>query len=112
MSDAHHEEEVLGKAYDGRLMRRLLRYLRPYKWRALSSLFLTILSAPLILAGPPLTKAAVDLYLQPDPAKPPTGFSLFLKESAEWFGLGSTPIEGVTFIAIVFFIANVAGFAV
>ena len=27
-----HEEEVLGKAYDARLMRRLLAYLRPHKW--------------------------------------------------------------------------------
>ena len=26
-----HEEEVLGKAYDARLMRRLLGYLRPHK---------------------------------------------------------------------------------
>ena len=30
MADGIHEEEVLGKAYDGRLMRRLVRYLRPY----------------------------------------------------------------------------------
>ena len=29
---SNQEEEVLGKAYDGRLMRRLLTYLRPYKW--------------------------------------------------------------------------------
>ncbi len=27
------EEEVLGKAYDSRLMKRLLVYLRPYKWQ-------------------------------------------------------------------------------
>ena len=27
-----HDDEILGKAYDARLMRRLLRYLRPY-WR-------------------------------------------------------------------------------
>ncbi len=31
MSDGFHEEEVLGKAYDARLMRRLLGYLRPYR---------------------------------------------------------------------------------
>ena len=28
-----HEEEALGKAYDSRLMRRLLRYMKPYAWR-------------------------------------------------------------------------------
>ena len=27
------EEEVLGKAYDSRLMKRLLQYLRPYRWQ-------------------------------------------------------------------------------
>src|ERR1700686_2434040 len=61
----HHEEEVLGKAYDARLMKRLLTYLWPYKWHALTSLMLTILSAPLVLAGAPLTKAAIDLFLDP-----------------------------------------------
>jgi len=33
MADAHQEEEVLGKAYDSRLMKRLLTYLRPYRWQ-------------------------------------------------------------------------------
>jgi ATP-binding cassette, subfamily B, multidrug efflux pump len=61
----HHEEEVLGKAYDARLMKRLLTYLWPYKWHALTALVLTILSAPLGLAGPPLTKVAIDLFLAP-----------------------------------------------
>ena len=28
---AHHEDDVIGKAYDARLMRRLLAYLRPYR---------------------------------------------------------------------------------
>ena len=40
-----HEEEVLGKAYDSRLMKRLLRYLAPYKWQvaiALGSIFLKV----------------------------------------------------------------------
>lgn len=31
-ADSYHEEEVLGKAYDARLMKRLLRYIKPYKW--------------------------------------------------------------------------------
>ena len=40
------EEEVLGKAYDSRLMRRLLGYLRPYAgYIALSLVFLFIYSA-------------------------------------------------------------------
>ena len=108
----HHEEEVLGKAYDSRLMRRLLRYLWPYKWYALTALVLTMGSAPLVLAGPPLTKAAIDLFLAPDPSKPVSGFALFLKHSAERFGFGASAYQGMVFIAIVFFIANIAAFAV
>ncbi|HLG14047.1 MAG TPA: ABC transporter ATP-binding protein [Blastocatellia bacterium] len=112
MTESHQEEEVLGKAYDARLMRRLLRYLRPHKARALTSLVLTILSAPLALAGPPLTKAAIDLFLAPQPGVEPTGFSLFLKQTAEVVGLGGTPFQGLLFIAIVFLLANLASFAV
>ncbi|HWC77195.1 MAG TPA: ABC transporter ATP-binding protein [Blastocatellia bacterium] len=111
MSDAH-EEEVLGKAYDSRLMRRLLRYLWPYKWRALTSLVLTILSAPLVLAGPPLTKAAIDLFLAPDDANPPSSFALFLKSAAERLGFGESAYQGIVFIAIVFLLANITAFAV
>jgi len=112
MAESHHEEEVLGKAYDARLMKRLLKYLWPYKWHAVTSLVLTILSAPLVLAGPPLTKAAIDLFLAPDPSKPPSGFALFLKHLADRFGFGASAYQGIAFIALVFFIANVAAFAV
>lgn len=108
----HHEEEILGKAYDARLMRRLLTYLWPYKWHALTALVLTMGSAPLVLAGAPLTKAAIDLFLAPDPSKPVTGFALFLKHLAERFGFGASAYRGIVFIAIVFLIANIAAFAV
>ena len=108
----HHEEEVLGKAYDARLMRRLLTYLWPYKWRALISLVLTILSAPLVLSGPPLTKAAIDLFLAPNDANPPSSFALFLKHMGESLGFGESAYQGVAFIAIVFLIASLAAFAV
>jgi ATP-binding cassette, subfamily B, multidrug efflux pump len=112
MAESHHEEEVLGKAYDARLMRRLLTYLLPYKWYALTSLVLTILSAPLVLAGPPLTKAAIDLFLAPDPAKPASGFALLLKNLADRFGFADSAYQGIAFIAIVFLLASVAAFAV
>jgi ATP-binding cassette, subfamily B, multidrug efflux pump len=113
MADSHHEEEVLGKAYDTRLMRRLLRYLWPYKGRALAALVLTVLSAPLVLAGPPLIKAAIDLFMDPnrDPAKV-KGFTAFLKHTADRVGLGDSAYQGIAFIAIVFLLANLAAFAV
>ena len=42
---SNQEEEVLGKAYDGRLMRRLLTYLRPYKWHVVIALAAIILKS-------------------------------------------------------------------
>ena len=109
---SHHEEEVLGKAYDSRLMRRMLKYLLPYKWYALTALFLIIISAPLSLAGPPLTKVAIDVFLQPDPNNPPTGFALMVKHAADFFGFGGNAVTGITFIAILFFVANHLSFTV
>src|SRR5215475_2764957 len=57
------EEEVLGKAYDGRLMRRLLTYLRPYRWQVVVALSAIIFKAGLDVLGPFLTKTAIDKYL-------------------------------------------------
>jgi len=55
-----HEEEALGKAYDGRLMRRLLKYLRPHRKSVITATTLLILTSLLELVGPLLTKAAID----------------------------------------------------
>jgi len=57
------EEEVLGKAYDSRLMKRLLGYLRPYKWQVVVALVSIILKAGADVLGPYLTKTAIDKYL-------------------------------------------------
>ncbi|MGH9618568.1 MAG: ABC transporter ATP-binding protein [Bryobacteraceae bacterium] len=59
------EEEVLGKAYDSRLMRRLLAYLKPYKRVVAVSLALLLIDSLLQIIGPLLTKIAVDRYLVP-----------------------------------------------
>ncbi len=64
MSNAH-EEEALGKAYDSHLMRRLMQYMRPYKWRVIFALTLTLAVTPLELAPPKLFQVAVDKYLVP-----------------------------------------------
>ena len=55
-----YEEEVLGKAYDSRLMARLLRYLRPYKLQVAGALVLLMLASLLGVVGPYLTKIALD----------------------------------------------------
>jgi ATP-binding cassette subfamily B protein len=57
------EEEVLGKAYDSRLMKRLLGYLRPYKWQVVVALLSIVLKAGADVLGPFLTKTAIDKYL-------------------------------------------------
>jgi ATP-binding cassette subfamily B multidrug efflux pump len=58
-----HDEEVLGKAYDARLMRRLLRYLRPY-WRSVVvALAAIVAGGAAALAQPYLMKLAIDRYV-------------------------------------------------
>ena len=63
MADNYHEEEVLGKAYDSRLMKRLLTYLKPYKWLIVLSVIVLVISSLAQLAGPYLTKIAIDKYI-------------------------------------------------
>jgi ATP-binding cassette subfamily B protein len=60
-----HEEEVLGKAYDSRLMKRILRYLRPYRWQVIVALISILLKAGADAVGPFLTLVAIDRYLAP-----------------------------------------------
>jgi ATP-binding cassette subfamily B protein len=58
-----HEEEVLGKAYDARLMRRLLAYLRPHKWYVGGALLALVGDAVVQLVPPYLVKIAIDRYI-------------------------------------------------
>lgn len=58
--DRSREEETAGKAYDMRLIRRLLRYLRPYRLGVAGSIALLFVGAALELAGPWITKLLLD----------------------------------------------------
>ena len=60
-----HDEEVLGKAYDSVLMRRLLRYLWPYRAQVALALVAIVSAAGLQLAQPYLVKVAIDRHIQP-----------------------------------------------
>ncbi len=82
------EEEVLGKVYDGRLMRRLLAYLAPYKLVVAVSLVLVLLVSALKLIGPILTKIAIDEYI------------------------ASGDFEGLNLIALVYVLALVVQFVI
>lgn len=57
---APEDNEILGKAYDSRIARRLLRYLRPYRRELLLSLILMVATTLANVAGPYLVKLAVD----------------------------------------------------
>jgi len=83
-----HEEEALGKAYDSHLLRRLLQYLYPYRWRVVLALALVAIVTPLELAPPKLFQIAIDKYLVP-------GMHRAIVESEAW--------HGVLIISIVFF---------
>jgi ATP-binding cassette, subfamily B, multidrug efflux pump len=83
-----HEEEALGKAYDSHLLRRLLQYLHPYRWRVVLALALVAIVTPLELAPPKLFQIAIDKYLVP-------GMHRAIAESQAW--------HGVLIISIVFF---------
>jgi len=60
---AAHDEDVIGKAYDAQLMRRLLGYLRPYWAHALTALAAIVVYSVLQLAQPYLMKVAIDRYI-------------------------------------------------
>ena len=87
-----HEEEILGKAYDSRLMRRLLTYLRPYRWQVAIALLSILFKAFADVLGPYLTKVAIDRYLAPT------------KESTSglWSWLSPHPLAGIGQIAAVY----------
>ncbi len=89
---SHHEEEVLGKAYDSRLMKRLLKYLAPYKWQVAIALVAIVLKAGADVSGPYLIKIVVDRYLAPVP-----GLHTWLN-----FFLSNEPLTGIAQIASIY----------
>jgi len=58
-----HEDEILTKSYDGRLMRRLLAYLKPHRRWALAALAAIVAGSLVQLAQPYLVKVAIDDYI-------------------------------------------------
>ena len=76
-----HEEEALGKAYDSRLMRRLLQYMKPYKWRVVLALVMVAIVTPLELAPPLIFRNAIDNYFVP-------ALNHLLPEASAWTGIG------------------------
>jgi ATP-binding cassette, subfamily B, multidrug efflux pump len=87
-----HEEEVLGKAYDSRLMKRLIAYLRPYRWQTGIALASILLKVGADVLGPYLTKVVIDRYLAPVPG---------LRTPFD-FLLSNNPFTGVAQVALLY----------
>jgi ATP-binding cassette, subfamily B, multidrug efflux pump len=87
------EEEILGKAYDSRLMRRLLTYLRPYRWQVTVAIVSIILKSFCDVLGPYLVKVAVDRYLAP----------VKNARSGLWNWLSPQPLHGIAQISAIYF---------
>ena len=81
------EEDVIGKAYDSRLMARLLTYMRPYKGTVAISLAFLIVGSLLQVAGPLLTKLAIDRYLLPSQVPTAHGALYGYLSKDSWVGL-------------------------
>src|SRR5258708_4095257 len=86
------EEEVLGKGYDSRLMRRLLTYLRPYRWQVAIALGSIVLKSFADVLGPYLTKVAIDRYLAPNTES----------GAGMWHWLSPRPLTGIAQISAIY----------
>jgi ATP-binding cassette, subfamily B, multidrug efflux pump len=84
--DSGMDDDVLGKAYDARLMRRLLQYLRPYWRQVMLALVAIVAGGCASLAQPYLIKVAIDRYI------------------------AARSLAGLDSLAIVFFAVLVVGF--
>jgi len=99
----YHEEETLGKAYDARLMRRLLGYVRPYRLMATAAVVLIVVSSLLQLVGPLVTAATLDLYVAPpEEEQAQSELSRWIESRLAATGWELDPMSGVTLMAAVF----------
>jgi ATP-binding cassette subfamily B protein len=96
---ANQEEDVLGKAYDSRLMGRLLGYLRPYQLQVYIALAAIILKSLADVLGPYLTKVAIDKYLSNHHAS-----SLLDRY------LSTQPMKGIGQIAFIYLVLQLFSF--
>src|SRR5919106_2147444 len=94
------DQDAAAAKYDAAMLRRLLRYLRPYRWLAAAAVFLLLVQSGLALIGPRLTEPALDVAI-PRMAVGLLGLlaglylaSLLLELVVEYGGGGRTPVVG------------------
>lgn len=107
--DVFPEEEILGRAYDARLVRRLLGYLRPHRRILLVAVLLTISTSLVQLAGPALTVIAVDLFIHPRPTVSPV--AALAERLWQALGWSLSPLEGLHLVGGLFLAALFVQFA-
>ncbi len=106
-----HEDEG-AKAFDKRLARRLLRYLKPYRARAATSVALVILSSLLEIAGPAIIAIGVDLYVKPLSGSNTVGISQHFGMWLAAHGWSFDPLTGINIAATLYFVTLFADFIV
>lgn len=84
----YHEEEALGKAYDSRLMKRLLRYMKPYRGWALLAVALLLFGSVGRLAIVKLTQIGIDDHITPK-----------ILDGFQWIALGFVGVMVISFIS-------------
>lgn len=87
------DEEISGKSYDGKLLRRLLSYLWPYRGTVAFALVCMLIHAAADVVGPLLTRYAIDRYLAPNPDAAATVLDAYLP---------ADPWQGLTAVSLLF----------
>ncbi len=95
------EEESLGQAVDRRLVRRLLGYVRPYRWTVVAATVAAALQSATQVVGPYLNKVVIDRYLFPTRAGRASLLSGILPNDA---------FRGVTELGIIYLSVLAVGF--
>lgn len=112
MADIERHEEEGAKSFDPRLARRLLQYLRPYRFRAAVSVLLVILSSVLELLGPAIIAVAIDLFVKPIKGATSIGVSTRIGNWIAAHGWTLHPLDGINIAAGLYLVTLVTGFAV
>ncbi|MEJ7655386.1 MAG: ABC transporter transmembrane domain-containing protein [Chloroflexia bacterium] len=91
-----HEDEILGKAYDKRIVRRLMGYISPYRKRVAVGVLLLLSTALVDLSGPYITKIAIDRYVLSGDSSGLLGMcALYMAILVVGFALLQTYVTGV-----------------
>jgi len=112
VSEIERHEDEGAKAFDKRLARRLLRYLKPYSVRATASVALVILSSLLEIAGPAIIAIGIDLYVMPLSGANTVGISQRFGMWLAAHGWAFDRLTGINVAATLYFFTLFADFAV